>query len=309
MTNAYCTLEDVKASLAGDGHNMSSTHDQSIVNKILEASRAIDREVARCRGAADSDFSFLADQLYGRQIIYLSSTPAPQSGTFVLAFEGEVTDPISATGSAADVQAALGALTGISGNVAVTGFDGGPFTVDFTGGMTGPQATITGRAYFDVTDGTVVVLPLIQGKDTVPSLRYFRPMAPLYGKLLFIDDCVEVVGVTTRVFNGTDESLSPDGYLHYPMRGTPVEGLHLANNADWPEYPGTVAVNARWGYALEVPYDVKDICTIETIRSHFSSQSGNDDRLGMTPFGSVMTSKAFTSKFMKLKETYGGKLW
>lgn len=302
MTNAYCTLDDVKASLAGDGHNMGSQHDQSLVSKILEASRNIDREVAHCRGVADS-FSFLADTPYSEQIIYLSSTPQPQDGTFLLMLGGQVTDPIDFDADAATVQSRLSDLS-TAGDIAVSGFPGGPYTVTWQNASVGPQPLISGRASFDVSDAKVVVLPMIQGTDTVPSVRHFRPMAPLYGKLLVIDDCVEVESVSGG------SSVGPDGdVLPYPLRGLPIEGLHLASGEDWPEFPATVAVTARWGYATSVPEDVRDICVIETIRSHFSSQAGNDDRLGLSPYGAVMTSKAFTSKFMKLKETYGHRLW
>jgi hypothetical protein len=57
-------------------------------------------------------------------------------GTFILSFENEETDPIAYNAAAADVEAALSALSTIgSGNVAVTGEAGGPWTVTFQGDL------------------------------------------------------------------------------------------------------------------------------------------------------------------------------
>jgi len=304
VTNAYCTLSDVKASLAGDVPNMSSARDQSLVDKILEVSADIDRKVALCRGESQSLFSFLADREYSQQIVYLSSTPVPVSGSFKLRFGGQQTTDLAFDADAMDVQVALEALSTIgSGNVTVDGFPGGPYTVDFAGTMTGPQATITGRASFDVTDAAIVVLPTVQGVLAVPSMRQFRGQAPLYGYLMPIDDCVEITMVTVDGSEYTD-------YTTYPLRGTPIEAIKRSDGVDWPMgNDAPVEVTARWGYATEVPYDVRETCIIEVIRSHYAGQAGNDDRLGMTPFGTVITAKAFTAKYMALVEQHGKKLW
>ena len=126
MTNAYCSLEDVKASLSGDTSNMSAGRDQSLVNKILEVSRDIDRCVAKKRGENIESWSFLAEQQFSKQIIYISSTPDPSSGTFVLDFDGQTTGDIAFNADASAVQSALEALSNVgSGNLAVTGFSGG----------------------------------------------------------------------------------------------------------------------------------------------------------------------------------------
>lgn len=311
MTNAYCTLEDVKSSLAGDAPNMGSSHDQSLVNKIVEQSANLDRRVAECRGDSISLFSFLADQEFSRQRVYLSSTPAPQSGTFALEFGGQVTGPIDYNASSAHVAMALEALSTIgAGNVTVGGFAGGPFTVDFAGTMSGPQPTITGRASFDQGDAAIVVLPMIQGVATIPSERLFRPTPTAYGRTMMIDDCVEVTDVNVYTAGHVlSNVLTPADYQPYPLRGLPIEGLkHIVG--DWPEEPTyVIGVTARWGYALEIPADVKEGATIEAIRAHFSGLAGNDDRIGVTPFGKIMTSKAFTSKFQQLAHDYTYKLW
>lgn len=311
MTNAYCDLEDVKSSLSGDVPNMGASFDGSLVKKILEVSRDIDRKVAECRSESDELFSFLAEQQYGRQKVYLSSKPVATAGTFVLSYEGQVTSDIAYDASAVAVSTALEALSTIgAGNVEVTGFPGGPWTVDFAGTLTGPRAILNGQASVEPVDATIVVLPMIQGVSVVPSERLFRATNPLYGELLVIDDCVEVQDVRVYGADGTVVKTMTRGtdYLPFPLRGLPVEALKIMSGS-WPEWPSTIGVVSRWGHRLAVPEDVREATVIEVIRGHFAAQANNDDRLGTTPFGSVITAKAFTSKFKELVSDYGRKLW
>ncbi len=287
---------------------MSSARDQSLVDKILEVSRDIDRVVSLCRGEPEGLFSFLAEQQFARQTIYLSSTPPATSGTFLLAFEGENTTALAHNATASAVQAALEALSTIgASNVVVTGFDGGPYTVDFAGTLVGPQATILGNSSLNQNDAAIVVLANIQGVDVTPTERKFSATPSLYGFLLVIDDCVEITEV--KVYSDASTSVVFTDYELYPLRGLPIEGIRRTDGKDWPISPIYTGVTARWGHRTEIPYDVRETAIIEVIRSHFSGQAGNDDRLGMTPFGRVITSKAFTDKFKSLKYDYGKKLW
>lgn len=313
MTVAYCTLEDVKRTLSGDVPNMGASHDQSLVTKILELSRDLDRQVALERGDSSHLFSFLADQLYGRQRIYFSSSPAPTSSTFVLEFGGEVTEDISFQADGAGVQAALEALPSVgAGNVAVSGFAGGPWVVDFAGSLSGPQPVISGDV--TMTDGpqaAIVVLPMWDGVPSLYSERIYYPTPEAYGKIIPIDDCVEISSVVVYASTGvvTQTLSEPADYRPYPTRGLPHQGLK-SSGITWPEWPSTVGVTARWGHALAIPKDAQEGVTIEVIRAHFAGQAGNDDRLGMTPFGKIITSKAYTSKFYQLVCDYGkSKLW
>jgi hypothetical protein len=71
-------------------------------------------------------------------------TGAPDGGTFLLdPADGPVTDPIAFNASAAVVQTALEESLG-AGNVLVTGPNGGPWVIEFTG-------TLSGRAIGDTT--------------------------------------------------------------------------------------------------------------------------------------------------------------
>ena len=308
MTNAYCTLADVKTSLAGDQPNMSSARDQSLVDKILEISRDIDRHISLCRGEPEGLFSFLAEQQFGQQIVYLSSTPKAVAGTFRLSFKGEITTTLAYNATNAAVQAALEALSTVGASqVVVTGFDGGPYTVDFADTLTGPQDTMTGSSELGQPDSAIVVLPMIQGVTTIPSERKFQSTPACFGFLLPIDDCASITEV--RLYTDATTFTVFTDYTLYPLRGLPIEGIKRVDGKDWPESPLYVGVLGSWGHSTEIPYDVRETTIIEVIRSHFSGQAGNDDRLGMTPFGKVITSKAFTDKFKYLKYDYGKKLW
>jgi hypothetical protein len=313
VTVAYCSLEDIKTTLAGDVPNMGASHDRSLITKILEVSRDLDRQVALERGDASHLFSFLADQQYARQRIYFSASPAPTSSMFVLELGGQVTSELFFQADSADVQAALEALSNVgAGNVSVSGFAGGPWTVDFAGSLVGQQPVFTGDV--TVTDGaaaSIVVLPMWDGAELVYSERIYYPTPEAYGRLIPIDDCVDVQSVVSYAADGsTSTALSiPADCRPYPTRGLPIQGLK-STGITWPEWPETIGVTARWGHAYQIPKDAQEGVTIEVIRAHFAGQAGNDDRLGMTPFGKVITSKAYTSKFHKLVCDYGqSKLW
>jgi hypothetical protein len=73
-------------------------------------------------------------------------TVTADGGTFTLAVGGVATTALAQDASAADVQTALAAIVG-SGNVAVGGDAGGPWTVDFKNAQGGqPQATMVADA-------------------------------------------------------------------------------------------------------------------------------------------------------------------
>ncbi len=76
-----------------------------------------------------------------RQLVATDGRGAP----VVLSYDGQSTAALPQRASASAVQAALEALPNIApGDVAVSGRDGGPWTVDFTGGLAGQDVpTIT----------------------------------------------------------------------------------------------------------------------------------------------------------------------
>jgi hypothetical protein len=95
-----------------------------------------------------------------RQLITL---PGPTGGTFTLTFDGQTTSPLAYNISAADLATGLKALSNIgASDVAVTGNDGGPWTVEFQGDlastnvalMTGNGDSLTGCSSVTVTEQT-----------------------------------------------------------------------------------------------------------------------------------------------------------
>ena len=123
--------------------------------------------------------------------------------------------------------------------------------------------------------------------------------------LLLIDDSVAVsavaildpVGVVTQtLIPGTD-------YLTQPMNSLPITGIILTRGW-WPWYPGGVQVTRTPGYGLTTPYNVRGVAIQEVIRSYRGGQAGEDDRLGMSPFGSVIVSKALLQSSMRMLNRY-----
>ena len=75
----------------------------------------------------------------GRNMVQVVAIPgSPSSGNFTLTFNGQTTANIAYNASAATVQTALEGLSNIdSGDVSVTGSNGGPWAVEFTGRFAG----------------------------------------------------------------------------------------------------------------------------------------------------------------------------
>jgi hypothetical protein len=303
VTNAYATVAQVKASLAGDAPNMGVAFDQKLADKILEVSADIDRMVTNVR-SIKAPWSFLADQPYDVRDVWISSRVAPSDGYFTLRFGYETTSAISYNADASTVQAVLEGLSAIgAGNVLVAGPAGGPWEITFAGSCNGPQPGLFGEAHLEPEDALISVLNRVQSVLAVPSKRTFMADASAW-KILFIDDCVQVTQAVLYGPGGTVKYLTEGvDYLGWPMNSVPLEGLFSLGD-NWPDLPYRVEVEGVWGYATSVPEDVREATIIEVIRSYLSDQAGNDDRLGMTPYGSVVTTKAFTSKVWQLVNDY-----
>lgn len=81
-------------------------------------------------------------------------TGGPTGGTFTLTYSGQTTSAIAYNASASTVQTALAALSNVgSGNVTVTGSNGGPYTVTFTGTL-GSKNVAQMTATSSLTGGT-----------------------------------------------------------------------------------------------------------------------------------------------------------
>lgn len=84
-------------------------------------------------------------------------TLAASGGTFTLTYSGQETEPLQAGVPAADLRAALEALSRVgAGNLEVSGPDGGPFELRFGGALTGRDIAVVEPDASDL-DGTVEV--------------------------------------------------------------------------------------------------------------------------------------------------------
>lgn len=82
-------------------------------------------------------------------------TGSPTGGTFTLTFGGQTTSGIAFNASAATVQTDLQALSSIgSGNATVSGSNGGPWTVDFTGSLADTAQVLMTKNSSGLTGGT-----------------------------------------------------------------------------------------------------------------------------------------------------------
>lgn len=95
------------------------------------------------------------------QTATISGTPT--GGTFALAFRGATTAAIAYNAAAATVQAALEALRTIgTGNVAVSGSAGGPYTITFQGALAGANVPLLVLKNNLLTGGTTPSVGIVQ---------------------------------------------------------------------------------------------------------------------------------------------------
>lgn len=139
--------------------------------------------------------------------------------------------------------------------------------------------------------------------DSEASARTFRGKGVAY---LPIADCIEIISVAIRTIpSDSPTELTSTDWIAINSTGGGLPYVAIERVADVFPSRCLVEVVAKWGFGTDVPADATEAASIEVIRSHFGDQAGNDDRLGFTPFGSVMVAKAFTSKLVDLVAGYG----
>lgn len=142
--------------------------------------------------------------------VQLVTISGATGGTFMLSFEGDSTTALPYTATAAAVQAALAALPSIgSGNVAVTGLAGGPFTASFQNALGGTNLPVMGSSATGLTPpgATVTVNTLTDGgvaggPPENPVLFEVLPPAPTTGQ--FVPTIYYDVGAGEIVVELTD---------------------------------------------------------------------------------------------------------
>ena len=136
----------------------------------------------------------------------LTVTGGPSGGTFTLTFNTHTTGTIQYNDTAANVQAALVALTGVgSGQVGVTGSNGGPWTVEWKGTLADAAQPAITLANNSLSGGTAPSVSIVhtqtgQAYTTVSAsnytLRYLTAQVFLNAPLVGIN-----IGVKLSAFN------------------------------------------------------------------------------------------------------------
>jgi hypothetical protein len=290
--SAYATLSQYRTRLSGDSPTVSGAFDQTVVDIIAAKTDQIDEEVRNVRGQAPG-WSFLPSQLYGVQQVSVSGNP---TGTFTLTCGATTSAAINVTATAATVQTQIDAILG-AGNGVVTGAPGGPWTVTLAGTLTGAQPALIATSTVLPTTAHVVVEELITGSADSVTRRYRGS----HTDLLLIDDCTEVSSVQLIKPDGTvlQTLVAGTDYLTEPYNSLPIVGLEMLYG--W--WSGLVSVAMRPGFG-GVPLDVTRAVLAEVTRDLRAAQAGEDDRLGLTPFGTVTVSKALLASTVRTCHAY-----
>lgn len=306
MTAAYCSVLDVKRRLSGDVPALSGQYDETIAAIITGVSSEFDRVMAEKRGMTGT-FSFLADQANEVQQVSIAGQAA--GGTFTLSLGAVTTAAIAYNATHVGVASALNTALGASSVTVDVAPAGGPWTVHFIG--TGAQpllvgiSSVTGASYGNGI-ASIVVLRLVGG-TTVPSTRYFTARDGGV-RLVLIDDYVSIASVGVQFSGGPLQTLVlGTDYVVSPMNARPITGLTRISGC-WPNWPGGIVVVGTPGFATATPNDVWNMAVIESIREYLAARAGESDAIGITPFGQVVTAKAFTQKTWAMFNDYSAGL-
>ncbi len=123
---------------------------------VLPAGLAVNPAAAGGLGACSPGQIGLLAPTNARQLLRYDLPPVNFSGTFTVAYGGNSTGPIPATASREVVAAALEALPGLAGNVAVSGAKGG-WVITFTGALGGSAVPLLGGTVTDNPSQTLAV--------------------------------------------------------------------------------------------------------------------------------------------------------
>ena len=151
----------------------------------------------------------------------------------------------------------------------------------------------------EIAKGRGISAPWSFIADSIASARLYTGK-PGNVRLLPIDDCI---AVTSAVIAGATLVLGTD-YQVFPLNGAVITAL-IRINGTWSQTYAGISVSAKWGCATTAPRDLWNAAVVESVRGYLAAREGENDTIGMTPFGSMVTSKAFTSKTWQLIQTYG----
>lgn len=159
-------------------------------------------------------------------------TGGPSGGTFTLTFGANTTGNIAYNASASAVQTALRALASIgSGNVNVSGANGGPYTVEFVGSLANASQSLLTKDASGLTGGTspnVAIARVQAGSSwaTVSSALYTL----IYPGGMIIFASAQAQGTTVRLHSGKYYTYSTIGGGHaYESNNK----LNLEDTTEW----------------------------------------------------------------------------
>jgi hypothetical protein len=131
----------------------TSTSDQLTYSITNTAKQFFDRDVA------------VVTQARYDELQTITVTGSPTGGTFTLTFGGNTTTGIAYNAAASAVQSALEALASIgAGNVLVSGSNGGPWSVDFTGTLGYASQSLMTKDASGLTGGTSPDVAIAEAK-------------------------------------------------------------------------------------------------------------------------------------------------
>jgi autotransporter-associated beta strand protein len=156
-----------------------------------------------------------------QQVIEFTN-PAPASGTWTVAFNGQTTSALSNTATAADVKAALGALSSVGNpaNVNVTGDMATGFTVTFVGARTRTAYGLMSVVSNTLDSTSIVIGEVTAGSPGTAALFTFGGNTTLSanaGAKLTIAESIDgsvaanVYNALIKVGDGVVEMASPSG--------------------------------------------------------------------------------------------------
>jgi hypothetical protein len=186
--------------------------------------------------------------------------------------------------------------------------------------MTGDQPAMSGAfdgvlasAIDEVSDMIDAEVRNLRGQGEGWTFLAGTPTVSRYtgrdAQLLLIDDSTEVTAVALLddIGNLVQTLVLGTGYLLWPMNSLPITGLRRIGGR-WPTTYGGVQVGRTPGYCTSLPLNIVDGTIKEVIRSYRGGQAGEDDRLGTTPYGTVIVSKALLQSTLRIlnRYRYGG---
>jgi hypothetical protein len=150
-------------------------------------------------------------------------TVTASGGHFTLSLGGETTVSIAYNAAATDVQAALEALVAVgTGNVAVTGNAGGPWTVEFKGALAGQPVAVVAATDVDLAGtGHAVAVAVAQAGGAAVSVAIVAPGHDVGGEVKKYV-VVRANGANTGIILiGTTVSNVGDGFILSAGQVTP----------------------------------------------------------------------------------------